>query len=388
MRLSPANKATALGVGLMMGLISSVAVAQTEVQTLPTGPTAAEFQAAMASSDPQAALSALSQRSVGYAAPPYAMFAPAPEEEKGMTQAEYDAALKNADSPVYKADALANQAKREGMLKDFALQGAAAKPVFLLDEPAPPPVETLQDIRAAHGGASDFIDEVISEDIAIDIRRDAQKEAALSYGARGGLAKRNYQIMERLYGYEGVLDKVFNFRALLVRAPSGLLIEPPIVKEALDAMVITEGGVEAAVADRVLNINKQAKIVSAPRDWRQYLVMNYATEIAPPPRVLWPKNKQEQAEWNTWVKQGWDAGYGQGEQIFDANINRLVADYNGMVRYRMLLTQGMISQPYALQEDRGVTGGGDEMRVGDRALRITGPSQLLTGADLWKPADR
>ena len=39
-------------------------------------------------------------------------------------------------------------------------------------------------------------------------------------------------------------------------------------------------------------------------------------------------------------------------------------------------------------EDRGVTGGKDEMRVGDRALRITGPSEFLTGAELWKPADR
>ena len=59
-----------------------------------------------------------------------------------------------------------------------------------------------------------------------------------------------------------------------------------------------------------------------------------------------------------------------------------------MVRYRTLLAEGKISQPYALQEDRGVTGGKNEMRVGDRALRITGPSQFLTGADLWKPADR
>ena len=116
--------------------------------------------------------------------------------------------------------------------------------------------------------------------------------------------------------------------------------------------------------------------------------MPYATEIAPPPRVLWPKNPQEQVEWDGWVRQGWDAGYAQGEQMFEANLNQLVADYTGMVRYRMLLTQGKISQPYTLHEDRGVTGDRQQMRVGDRALRITGPSQFLTGANLWKPADR
>ena len=116
--------------------------------------------------------------------------------------------------------------------------------------------------------------------------------------------------------------------------------------------------------------------------------MSYETDIAPPPRILWPKNREEQLEWNTWVRQGWDAGYEQGEDIFNAGLNQLVADYRGMVRYRMLLAQGKISQPYALHEDRGVTGDRNVMRVGDRALRITGPSQFLTGGDLWKPAYR
>jgi defect in organelle trafficking protein DotC len=137
-----------------------------------------------------------------------------------------------------------------------------------------------------------------------------------------------------------------------------------------------------------LKISHQAKIVTAPRDWRSYLLMDYETEITPPPRVLWPKNPDEQLEWNSWVKEGWQAGYEQGDEIFNTGVAQMVSDYRGMVRYRMLLAQGKISQPYALHEDRGVTGGRDEMRVGDRALRITGPSQFLTGADLWKPADR
>ena len=53
-----------------------------------------------------------------------------------------------------------------------------------------------------------------------------------------------------------------------------------------------------------------------------------------------------------------------------------------------LLAQGKISAPYAMHEDRGVTGGKNLMRVGDRALRITGPSEFLTGSEQWKPADR
>lgn len=312
--------------------------------------------------------------------------APAPRE---ISEEEMAELLKDPDSDQSKARLLALQAEREGAVINFAKTKGKEEKESVTDAPVPPEMDALQNVHKTNAGNPDISDSDVDEELMnLDLRRDAQKEAALSYGARGGLAKRGYQIAERLRDYEVVLDKVFDFRALLVKAPSGLLIEPPIVRESLDSILITASGVEAAVADRVLNINKQAKIVSAPRDWRQYLVTSYDSTVQPPPKVLWPKDAKEQAAWNGWVRQGWKAGFDQAEDGFDTNLNRLVADYNGMVRYRMLLSEGMISQPYALHEDRGVTGGKNEMRVGDRALRITGPSQFLTGSELWKPADR
>jgi len=309
-------------------------------------------------------------------------------QEQELTQAELDELRKNPNSKEAKAYRLALEAQ-----ENISLFGRTPpeEEINELDEGSmlpPPEKDTLQDVHKTYGTRYGVSDDLINEEVALDMRRDAQREAALSYGARGGLSKRSYQIMEKMSGYEGTLDKVFDFRQLLIKAPSGLLIEPPIVRESLDAMVITDNGTEAAVADQVLKINRQAKIVPTARNWRQYLIMNYETQITPPPRVLWPKNREEQLEWNTWVAEGWDAGYQQGEEIFNTSLSQLVSDYRGMVRYRMLLAQGKISQPYALHEDRGVTGGRNEMRVGDRALRITGPSQFLTGGDLWKPADR
>ena len=76
------------------------------------------------------------------------------------------------------------------------------------------------------------------------------------------------------------------------------------------------------------------------------------------------------------------------DDIFAEDLNKLLSDFRGMVRYRVLLSQGMVSKPYALQVDRGVTGGGSEMRVGDRAVQITGVPVLVNGADAWKPASR
>tara|TARA_B100000686_G_scaffold354937_1_gene468341 strand:- start:3219 stop:4121 length:903 start_codon:yes stop_codon:yes gene_type:complete len=260
-----------------------------------------------------------------------------------------------------------------------------------IETPAPYVLDELQRVERTFGnrGASDFPleDGNDLDAVDLDIRREAQREAALSFGARGGLAKRNFEIMESLTGYEDALDRVFDFRQLLIHAPSGMMIEPPIIKESIDALTVVDDGLEAAVSDRIYNISKNAKITTAPRNWRQYLRHDWS-EVKPPPSILWPRDQEEEIRWSDWVAEGWEKGYSQADEMFDANLNRLTADFNGMVRYKMLLAKGLVSSPYALHEDRGVTGGGEVMRVGDRAIRITGPSAFNTSPEAWKALDR
>ena len=225
--------------------------------------------------------------------------------------------------------------------------------------------------------------------LPFDIRGDAQKEAALSFGARGGLAWRTWHIRNEMETRARYLDKVFDFRQLLIPAPSGLLIEPPVISEAMDAMIIDNQGIEAAVADRVLNIGQNARIVSAPRTWRAYLERDWGdVDVDPPPDVLRPEDKEERAKWEKWIRKGWNKGVDQADEVFQADLNKLVADYQGMIRYKNLLAQGMVSPPYALQVDRGVTGGGDEMRIGDRGLSLTELPKLQTGYKEWQSVNR
>jgi defect-in-organelle-trafficking protein DotC len=223
--------------------------------------------------------------------------------------------------------------------------------------------------------------------LPFNIREGAIKEAALSYGARGGLASRTYEIRKELDSTSSYLDKVFDFTQLLIPAPSGLLIEPPIVSADENAMIIGTGGQEAAVADRIYNINVNAKIVAAARRWENYLERDWG-EVTPPPDILLPETKEEREAWIKYVREGWDKGVEQANEIFEEDLLQLTADYQGMVRYRVLLTQGMITPPYALQVDRGVTGGGNSMRVGDRAVQITGRPEFKPGASEWQPASR
>lgn len=233
----------------------------------------------------------------------------------------------------------------------------------------------------------DPIGDLVDELQDTKIRDDALREAALSYGARAGLAKRTWEIRTTLDQRSAYMDQIYDFKRLLIPAPSGLLIEPPIITEGEDATLIEQGGQVAAVADKIFNINRNARIVSTPRNWRAYLEREWG-EVKLPPEVLQPRNDRERSLWAKFMAEGWAEGVKQADEIFQADLNKLGSDYTGMIRYRKLLAQGVVTAPYALQIERGVTGGGSEMRVGDRAVQITGPSQLRTEAFEWQAVPR
>lgn len=249
----------------------------------------------------------------------------------------------------------------------------------LTDGSMPPSLESLQNIESGKKKPD--------SKMPLDIRNDAIKEAALSYGARGGLAYRTWHIRKSLEQRASYLDKIFNFRALLIAAPSGFLMEPPIVSESVDNMLIAQGGQTAAVADTIFNINKNVEIVSAARNWRQYLDRDWG-DIEQPPEVLKPANAEERAIWKEYVAKGWKEGEAQADDVFEMDLNALTADFNGMVRYRKLLAQGMITPPFTEQVDRGVTGDGTFARIGDRAVQITEIPKLVTGSEVWRPASQ
>lgn len=288
------------------------------------------------------------------------------------------------------------------LLSGTALVAAPSQAFAAADEdtsdPALPNPPTLKEIQEIEGYKEPKAGE--KTPLPVDIRMEALKEAALSYGARGGLASRTKEIRHELDQRASYLDRIYNFRNLLISAPSGLLMEPPIISESLDALLIESDGQTAAVSDAVYMINQNVRIVSAPRQWRTYLERGWGI-VEPPPEILRPKNNDERKVWRDLTEKGWIEGRTQADEVFEQDLSKLSAEFNGMVRYRKLLAQGMVSPPFAQQIDRGVTGttksasvGGQSvpvtstMRVGDRAVVITGVPELITGSEQWQPASR
>ena len=81
---------------------------------------------------------------------------------------------------------------------------------------------------------------------------------------------------------------------------------------------------------------------------------------------------------------GWQKGIEQGYTIFQQNLARLKRDYRGMILYRKLLQEKMISAPFVSRTELGVTGNGSNMRINDQVLRIVELPKLQTNSRNWK----
>lgn len=210
------------------------------------------------------------------------------------------------------------------------------------------------------------------------LRSQALRETALSIGARGGLAERAQQINGTLLNYEPVLAKVFQFYGLILDDN----VLPPVLVEARNTLNLA-GGDAIRIADRSYKLIAQARFITAAPTWREYLWMAYdAPEL--PDRSLLPRNKPERIMWERDLEEGWQAGLHQGDLIFSENIHRLVRDFNGMILYRRLLSQRMVSPPFVATLDMGVTGNGHDMNINDKVLRITAFPELQSDSRNWK----
>jgi len=211
------------------------------------------------------------------------------------------------------------------------------------------------------------------------IRQTALQETASEIGAQAALAWKANELNNMLATQSRRLDRVFNFEGMLLDHN----VLPPVLVEARNTLNLSDNAT-IRLSSRDYQIIFPARFVTAPPTWRDYLLMIYKKpEI--PNNTLLPKNNDEIDIWNKYLRIGWLNGLEQAYEIFSANLNRLQRDFGGMVLYRKLYAQQLVSKPYVSAADLGVTGGGNAMRINDRILRITSTSELDPNSKHWNP---
>ena len=219
-----------------------------------------------------------------------------------------------------------------------------------------------------------------AEEQVPSMRRTGLKDTALSLGARGGLAWRGAKINRMLEDESKQLDTVFNFQAMVLDDH----VLPPVLIESRESLNLASP-YSIRVADRTYRILKQARFVTIAPTWRDYLMMDEKPPEMPDNSLL-PQSGKEREIWRTSVQQGWFQGIAQADMIYNENFARLKRDYQGMIRYRMLLAQNMVSAPQVAHRELGVTGGGEELSVNDRTLTIQALPALRAESESWSPA--
>lgn len=212
------------------------------------------------------------------------------------------------------------------------------------------------------------------------IREMALKETALSLGAQSGLAWRAKYINEQLVQQSRNLDAIYDFNSLVLEHN----ILPPVLLEGRNTLNLADTQT-IRISDRTYKVSKQARFITTPPNWRQYLWMDYKKPDYPNMTLL-PKTREERQIWCYYINKGWKNGVEQANVILEESIARIKEDFVGMILYRKLLAMNMVSPPFVSHTDLGVTGDGDEIHIDDRVLRITALPALNTNSSEWRAA--
>ncbi len=241
--------------------------------------------------------------------------------------------------------------------------------------PSLPANYTVQDLEKINPSSAYYETQVSYT----NIRQKAIQEAAQSLGMQAGLNVESQQIDAILTQESEQLDQVFDFNQVMYQHN----ILPPVLNKANNLVNIDPQGDTIRIAGVTYNILSPVRFVTTPPTWRDYLWMAYPKPTLPD-RSLLPENSKEQAYWEANVALGWQQGINQAISIFTINLNLLTRDFTGMLLYKELLLQNMVSPYYMQQTEKGVTGNGNHMMIDDQTLRITTQPQLLYQTQRWQ----
>ena len=198
------------------------------------------------------------------------------------------------------------------------------------------------------------------------LRERALRETALQVGSQAALAQRTRAQNAEVEPFAPWLTEIYRFDQLL--SEQGLVL-PPIVIEARRHAEVN--GVQLTKIEQSYQMIENARVVSAPPTWREYLI---AAAYPPPVRpegALLPQNPAEERLWTDAVSRGWEQGEQQAWLAFRARVGELHRAFLGRVRYLVLLERRMVTAPAVRVARRGVRLDRNELLIGRTQITLS-----------------
>jgi len=213
-----------------------------------------------------------------------------------------------------------------------------------------------------------------------DGREQAILLEAMKFGSQSALFERSTKYQDLLNQNKHELSRIFNFSPLLLM---GGRIVPPIISESDNLRMIEDRYTRRSVK-KSYKIIEQARVVNTPLDWRTYLMFDIPSPIVPSRYALPIKDdKREEQIWANGVSQGWEAGLRQANDIMIQNIRTIERDYIGMIRFKLMLSKGMVTSPIPANTKLGITGDIDTLNIGESVFEIIEAPKFNKNAETW-----
>lgn len=194
-------------------------------------------------------------------------------------------------------------------------------------------------------------------------------DTAHTLGFQEGFKLEYERLMAEADAQDHKFEKIFDFRRLLI---DGRVL-PPVIRWSGQGMRL-ESDSFATEIEAQYRIVSPARIVSSPPSWRSYLEAD--TEVMLPADEILPDNSTEADVWKERIREGWAEGTEHARQVFELSMDRLVSDYRGILRFKMLSDKGLVSVPVLARGDLGIQVGDDVLNMGQKTFRITVPAEF------------
>ena len=185
--------------------------------------------------------------------------------------------------------------------------------------------------------------EVPETDTAVSLMRPlAIREAAQLVTIQTAISWRYKRLLAETERHAAIMDTAFDFSPLLMTHGDALIM-PPVLTRAGASMRL-ENPETATVAKASYELLAPARYVAAAPSWREYMMVDSFPEPEKPNPAVMPKDTKERAIWRSAVREAWEQGIAEADQLYADNVARMVRQYRGIMLYHLLTAQHLLSR--------------------------------------------
>lgn len=218
------------------------------------------------------------------------------------------------------------------------------------------------------------------------MRPKAIREAARLVTFQTAMSWRHGQLVAETERYSAIMDTAFNFSPLMLTQGEALILPPQIARAGASMRI--EDGATATSAKTTYELLEPARYIAVVPNWREFLMADDFPEPEQPNPAVLPKNSEERAIWRAAVREAWDQGLAEADQLYADNVSRMARSYRGVMLYHLLTAQHLLSRVNTASADLGTRTQGNKLNIGQKVYRITAPSAFTVAPTRQKKGKR